>query len=227
MSFYRAAADFNFSGMGVLVLGAGDAREFSILDGANPSYCVWVEAIKGRCENIQKRVGERLNHHVVNLAITNHDGAIADFHVYSPQDFSSLLHKGIDFDLYNPNVREMESVYVRTTTIDSLLERMELNPASINVLWLQLQGSELFALDGAKKLLETGRLQYVLTDLIEADYYKGGAKASDVHDFLSQHNFSLHREYNANSTSPISFGVYQNNLEEAATSKETSWESFA
>ena len=114
----------------------------------------------------------------VKLNISNNYGA-------SSSIFDFALHK----DIW-PEVDYVDSLEMRTDTLDRLLERGFISGA-IDALVLDTQGSELLVLKGSEAAL--GTVRYVKTEAADFESYRGGATAAEFEEFLNERSFGLIR----------------------------------
>lgn len=109
-----------------------------------------------------------------------------NINVNFPLDTSSILNQNIS------KIKTEKSMEVRMMTLDWWWQH-EGQPR-VDVLKLDLQGYELFALRGAKKLLKHVKIVY--TEVYFSQVYKGQPLFCDVVSFLEKQGFVLYNLYN-------------------------------
>jgi FkbM family methyltransferase len=111
------------------------------------------------------------------------------FFVNSDSYMNSLLEPGPQ--IWGSVTKEST---VEVITLDDYCARKGI--ASIGILKTDTQGFDLEVLRGARGLLEAGRINLVLTEIIFADMYKDSAKIEDVFRLMREHRYKLATFYN-------------------------------
>ena len=83
---------------------------------------------------------------------------------------------------------------IPVVTLDEYCQ--EAGVSRVNLLKLDVQGSELLALRGAEKLLARAAVDLIYTELLFRPHYQGQAYFFEVAEFLHRHGYSLHGLYN-------------------------------
>ncbi len=123
------------------------------------------------------------NIHVHNIAASNFNGK-SDFYItYDNMGGSSLLEPNI-IQKTGPTISKTEVDVIR---LDEWCPKN--NISSVDMLWMDVQGSELNILTGMGDLLNNVKAIYVECSMIP--YYKGAAHKDEVIRHLSQYNFEL------------------------------------
>jgi FkbM family methyltransferase len=120
---------------------------------------------------------------VHNLAASNFNGK-SDFYItYDNMGGSSLLQPSI-IHKTGPTISKTEVNVIR---LDEWT--IENNVKNINVLWMDVQGSELNIFKGMGDILNDVKAIYVECSMIP--YYTGAAHKDEVIEYLSKYNFEL------------------------------------
>lgn len=184
---------------GAVHVGACRGEELIDYDNFDVRDVVWIEANPEVYEELLtmiKRTPTQVNSHTFNNCISNQDDVETDFHlIYGPDAGPLVGNKGCS-SLLKPqgwmSGWYRKSIKVNTITLDTLLERNNLNYQDYQLLDMDTQGSELMVLQGADKLLEN--IQYIITEATWADpYYEGNVMFDDLSAYLESKGF-VHQE---------------------------------
>jgi len=85
------------------------------------------------------------------------------------------------------------SIVVPTITIDDYCKKNGIN--HINLLKLDIQGGELAALHGARRLLRQGQIDLILTEALFVEIYEGAPKFFEIQAWLDEHEYMLFSLY--------------------------------
>lgn len=121
----------------------------------------------------------------IRYAISDREGG-EDFYVNNKKDTNSLL-KPIHSAISNVQIAK-----ISVRTIDGYCNSNEIE--SIDILKLDIQGNELNALKGAKRMLPTIKL--IATELMFIKMYENQAMYHDIISYLESHGFKLFNMYN-------------------------------
>lgn len=103
---------------------------------------------------------------------------------------NSLLPRPSSGRRYYPEGAELnESITVIKETLDAFFERSGLS--HIDILKMDIQGGELAALYGAKKLLADQTIGLIITEVMFIPHYEGGAMFHEINQFLLDNGYSL------------------------------------
>ena len=195
---------YNLNIKGAVHLGACKAEERHEYKACEIDRAIWVEANPDLLPIIRKNLYDFDENfkNVFDYAISDVDDSTVDFKIIYPDDrqnyhnfpeqgncgCSSLLSLGKHKEYY-PHIDEVSQVKVNTITLDTLFKRHGFNPQDFEFLNMDLQGAEMKALEGMKKYLESGSCKVIYTELAFEELYIGGAKASEIDEFLSGYGF--------------------------------------
>jgi len=184
---------------GVVHVGAHRAEELDEHLSAGAERIVWVEAnpdVFG--EMAVNLVGAEGKHYTFNLACTDVDDDIIDFHViYGPDANFMTGNKGCS-SILEPTERfsswEKEIIKVPTITLDTLFDRNGLNFEDFDMIDLDVQGAELSVLKGAMKLLKS--ISVVVSEITFSNPdYKNNTTSEELIDFLKSQGFVMLETY--------------------------------
>jgi FkbM family methyltransferase len=147
---------------------------------------------------------------VVEAAMSdNVDNAI--FMVSKVEQASSLLEMNPSMsDAYSLDMSETEKITVRVTTLDQTVS--DLNIQSIDLLKIDVQGSERDLLAGAKNTLK--KIKFVQVEVLFVEHYHGCAQFFEIHSIMKRAGFRLCRlvDFSHDSTGALlqADAIYQN-----------------
>lgn len=88
-------------------------------------------------------------------------------------------------------IESVESIDVRTTTLDNYCDENEIK--QIDFLKIDVEGFELQVLDGAKKMLSTGRIKSLSFEISQIPLQGAGANAKDIFKLLKRYKYDSYR----------------------------------
>ncbi len=129
-----------------------------------------------------------------NIAISDQSGT-SDLQCNSLQATSSLLKTHPEAALHwGAGLCETRSVIsVPTSTIDEFCKHNDIE--SIDILKMDIQGSELYALRGAEEMLHNKKIDFIYTEMLFVNTYERQSHYSEVFRHLSMHGYSLYNMY--------------------------------
>jgi FkbM family methyltransferase len=154
---------------------------------------LWVEPIPEVFATLQRHIAGLADQRAVQALITEHAGEAHELHVASNQGgSSSILPMKRHAELW-PEVRYERTIRLRSDSLPSLLERLQLRPQDYDFLALDTQGSELQVLRGAVPLLP--HFRFVKVEVADFEAYAGGCLLADVERFFAEHGFVEHARH--------------------------------
>ena len=160
-------ARFNINIKGILQIGAHDCEEFGdyISGGVNLSNIYWIEALPRLVEK-NKRINPLINIYQaviydeddkeIEFNITNCDGDVNNFASSSILEFGS-------HETSHPQVRVVERVKMKTSRMDSVINKHGINMKNVNFINLDIQGVELHALKSIESYLNN--IDYIYSEV--------------------------------------------------------------
>lgn len=164
------------------------ARSFRNLYPDADIYCF--EPVSSVFEKLRDACCE-VNAKAVKKAVSDHDGT-ATIHLTASPEANSLL----GFQEGNPCAqwtRPVGEENVEVCTLDGWCRQEGVNPDTIDVIKLDVQGAELKALYGAKRLLETVRVIYLEVSFVPI--YKDCPLFPEIDRFLTECGYRRHAVY--------------------------------
>lgn len=168
---------------GVFHVGAHECEERTYYNtyGIPDSNIHWVEGN----EEIAKRMKEKGIPNIHNALIDEVERDVV-FHITDNGQSSSILEMGTHATLY-PHIVVIEKRHQRTTTIQKLQEKEQIDFTNLNFWNFDIQGAELSALKGAGDLLKFADALYLEVNTDEV--YKGCARLHEIDEFLMKQGF--------------------------------------
>jgi len=144
---------------------------------------VWIEGNKSIVEHI-KNINPNIN--IYNAIISNKDNEPTDFIITNNGQSSSILE--LDEHLIeHPSVYEIDRYKGNTITVETLLKNYNINYKDFEFVNLDIQGAELFALQGMINILPYVR--YIYSEVNIKCLYKNSPLLKDIDKFLDKYGF--------------------------------------
>lgn len=135
------------------------------------------------------------NVQMYNAAITNRNGDVG-FYTNKANFTNSLLKVSCEADAIVDSslLMNMGCITVKGVTLDKFCLNNRVN--KINILKMDIQGGELMALEGARRLLEANLIDVIYSEVLFANIYDNQAYFCDINGYLRNHNYSLYGLFN-------------------------------
>lgn len=171
---------------GVLHVGAHVAEEADDYARHELRPVYWVEADPDLIPTIQANVSQYPDNHVIQACISDEDDTERMFNVTNNERgmSSSLLPLGTHAAVA-PQVEYIDAKVLRTTTIDTLVDRH--NIRGVNWLGADIQGAEMLMLRGAGRFIE--QVDYLFTEINVDELYVGCARLWEMDNWLTDRGF--------------------------------------
>jgi FkbM family methyltransferase len=166
---------------GVFHVGMHKAEEYPIYKQNGVDTIIFVEANE-RLAHEWKNDDEHC--YVVHAAVSDKVEEV-EFHITNNGESSSILELGDHAKIY-PGIVNVETVKMKTTTINSINNKIGYNEQAWNVLNLDIQGAELKALKG---IGDWRFIDAIFTEINYREMYKGCALEPEVTQFLLEKGF--------------------------------------
>lgn len=144
-------------------------------------------------EALSKKFAGNGRVHLVNTAVTSQSGS-ASFHVNDIPATNSLLPRPTAGRRYFPSGgKTCRKIDVPTTSLDDFCSQSQIT--SPDVLKMDIQGNELEALRGAEKILRTGNVALIYTEVTFVPHYESGVLFDELSAHLKDRGYSLFNFY--------------------------------
>lgn len=172
---------YNVPKNGVIHVGMHKAEEYSIYKNAGVTSMLFIEANKDLAH------GYAPNDEccfVVHAAVSDTEEWV-EFNITNNGESSSILELK-DHAVIYPQIVNVETVKMKTTTLDKIIEKVGVYTFAWNILNLDIQGVELKAMKG---LTNWDHIEAVFTEVNYREMYKGCALISEIDEFLFAKGF--------------------------------------
>lgn len=160
-----------------------EERDDYLRYGFTDDKVVWIEGNKYIVDNIKNSTP---NINIYNAIISNKDDEPIEFIITNNGESSSILE--LDEHLIeHPHIYEMSRYKDTTITIETLLKKHNINYKDFEFVNLDIQGSELYALQGMTNILPY--VNYIYTEVNIKHLYKNSPLLEDVDKFLDTYGF--------------------------------------
>lgn len=176
---------YNLTISGILHVGAHLMEEKKIYDELGVDFQVWVEADPETSQKIRPFQTETCR--ILNYVIAEEVGKEVVFHRTNNRQSSSILNLK-NHTRHHPTVFEESNFFLRTETLEHLIDVGEISLTKINFLNLDIQGVELEALKGLGPYLKD--IDYIYTEVNIGEVYEGNSLLPDLDLFLTERGFS-------------------------------------
>jgi FkbM family methyltransferase len=165
---------FNIQVTGILHIGAHTCEELqSYLQlGVNNNNIYWIEAI-------QELVDAKIQQNAFNITRNAHTG---DSQSSSMLDFGSHA-------ISHPQVKIVNKRKMKTSRMETVIERNNIDMSIVNFVNLDIQGVELRALKSMEKYLSN--IKYIYTEVNTEQVYKDCDQMNDLTNYLKTLGFIL------------------------------------
>lgn len=180
----QALSKYGIVPTGVLHIGAHECEELPFYQrlGIPKEQVIWIDAIQEKV----KQATERGIPNVFKAVVTDKDDDTVTFRLTNNVQSSSVLEFGTHAT-HHDWVHFISETQETTVTVDTFLQRQNLDASKYNFWNFDIQGAELMALKGATKALDYAKALYLEVNTEEV--YKGCAQMNEIDAFLGERGF--------------------------------------
>ena len=179
--------ELNLFDLHLVHIGAHLAEEAEVYSDPRIKLITWIEADSQLIGLAESKLVRFSNQFIYNAAIYKSSGRKMTFYTASNNGMSSSLKKFDKHKGFFPNVGVKSKVTVTTQTLDDFFKENFVNGPQISVLVLDIQGSELEALEGAAEVLKSAEI--VVSEVSRYPLYKKQGLLIDLDGLLDAHDF--------------------------------------
>ncbi len=184
---------FNINVTGILHVGAHTCEELSayLQLGINNNNIYWIEALP---ELVEKNKNQNPRLKIYQAVVYDEDDKEIEFNVTNcdgdknNQQSSSILDFGTH-EKHHPQVKIVDKIKLKTSRMDTIIEKYNIDMKNINFINLDIQGVELRALKSMEKYLQN--IDYIYTEVNTEEVYKGCEQMNHLTSYLKKFNFKL------------------------------------
>jgi len=178
---------YNFIPKGILHVGAHEMEEASDYTKYHIENIIWVEGNPELVESGLSKISNTEGQTLLHGLVYSEDDIDIEFKITNNSQSSSILDFGKHQD-YHPHVSFVKSIQLKTTRIDSLLKKNNINPGQFDFVNLDIQGVELQALKGFGEYLDS--VKYIYTEVNTGEVYINNDSIDQMDKFLGDLGFS-------------------------------------
>tara|TARA_Y100001958_G_C21090403_1_gene443687 strand:+ start:186 stop:890 length:705 start_codon:yes stop_codon:yes gene_type:complete len=170
---------------GIIHMGAHRGTEAAIYNWLNKKV-IWIESNPNIFEDLKINIEQFFNQEAFNILLYDKDNFQLDFNISNNDSASSSIYEFGDY-VHKEDLKMIKKIKLNTKKLDTFLEENKIKSKEYDFWVMDLQGSELNALLGAKNSLRN--CNYILIEVSKVEYYRGGAKWEEICDFLFSNGF--------------------------------------
>lgn len=182
--FRTAIEKYKIKVSGILHVGANycqEQKEYESITSAENIH--WIEANPEIVSDIKK---SHPDYNIYQALLTDKDNDIVEFYISNNQGLSSSIYEFGKHVINHPTIHFTKSIKLISSCLDTFVT-INLASTRINVLVLDVQGSELLVLRGSYELLKKIDIIFVEVNIDET--YKGCGLVSDIDILLHSLGF--------------------------------------
>lgn len=179
--------ELDLTNLHLVHIGAHLVEEAAIYADPRISLVTWIEADSELVTLAEAKLKTYANQTIHNAAIYSVTGQHKTFYTASNNGMSSSLRKFDRHKGFFPNVRVQKKVTVVTETMDDFFKKNFVYGPQVSVLVLDIQGSELDALEGATEVLKN--VEIVVSEVSRYSLYKDQGLFVDLDGLLDSRDF--------------------------------------
>jgi FkbM family methyltransferase len=177
------ALELNIPVKGIMHIGANDCIEYEEYKNFTQNI-IYLEANPKIVDKI-KVLRPEIN--IYNALITDRNDDDHEFKISNNDGQSSSILNFALHKINHPSVFFIESIPMKSITVDSFISKNSINMKDINILVIDIQGVELRALKGSISLLPN--IDIIYTEVNTDETYEGCDKIHDIDIFLNIYCF--------------------------------------
>jgi FkbM family methyltransferase len=184
--FSTLCEKYKFIPRGILHIGAHELEEMESYLALGVDNIIWIEGNQDLVDkNSQKIAGT--SQVMISSVVYSEDDLEMDFNITNNMQSSSLLEFDKHKD-YHPSVTIEKIVKVKTSRVDTILEKNKIGKDRFDFVNLDIQGVEMKALSGFGDYLKS--VKYIYTEVNTGSVYKNNDMLEDLDNFLKELGFN-------------------------------------
>lgn len=189
---YRA---LKFVPKGIIHVGASKGQEIEQYCQDGVKNVVWIEAIHSVFAKLQSNIlaakvkYPSTNHTPINALVSDVDGSVQTFHLFSNEYDSSSMFAPNPKEWVWPHVELQGKISLVTQRLDSCLKAAKVESKEYDFLVIDVQGAEGLVLKSAGEFLKS--IQYLQVEASLKPFYKGGILLPELQAQLKELGFAM------------------------------------
>jgi FkbM family methyltransferase len=185
LDLHTLTQQHNLTPRGIIHIGAYEGKDLKRYPAPDTAKILLIEANPKAVEHLQANFADKPNIIISQTAIANHNTPVT-LNLTSIESNSSIFPLSGYREIY-PNLKVTQEITLESRSLDTLLSELNLRPVDFNFLYLDIQGAELLALQGAPQLLK--HIEAIYTTVSYEELFEGGSLIDEVDAFLAEHHF--------------------------------------
>jgi FkbM family methyltransferase len=178
----------------IVEFGAADGRDTEVFAKKFPTAkVIGIEPVPKSFAKLAARAAVAQNIVAIEAAVSDKAGTTKLF-ISSEADASSISAPVVTGSAFDRHVETVGTTDVKVVTLDDVCKDNGIE--QIDILKMDAQGSELAALKGASKLLGSGAIKRIFTEVQFVRLYEDACLFFELETFLCRQDFYLHGIYN-------------------------------
>ena len=165
---------------GIIHLGSDELQEKADYNKHGVDNIIWIDAIKEKVDKYSE------TDKVYNIVVSDKDNEEVEFKITNNSQSSSILELGTHKN-HHPHVIVVDTIKLKTTRMDTFIEKENIDIKQFNFVNLDLQGVELRALKSFGNLLNN--IDYIYTEVNDEEVYVNCDLISDIDKYLETFGF--------------------------------------
>jgi FkbM family methyltransferase len=180
ISFSTLCEKYGFVPKGILHIGAHELEEMKSYLDLGVDNIIWIEGNQDLVDKNSKKIAGT-SQVMISSVVYSEDDLEMDFNITNNMQSSSLL----EFDKhknYHPSVTIEKTIKVKTSRVDTILEKNSISKDRFDFVNLDIQGVEMKALSGFGEYMD--QVKYIYTEVNTGSVYKDNDLLDDLDNFL-------------------------------------------
>jgi FkbM family methyltransferase len=182
---------FKINITGILHIGAHECEELDDYNNAGilNENIYWIEAMQNKVDKMKLKNN---NINIYQALIDEKENKEVDFKITNNGESSSILDFGTHREKH-PHVKVIDIQKLKTTRIDTIIEKYNIPIKKINFMNLDIQGVELRALKSMNQYLKD--IEYIYTEVNIEEVYKNCDQMNELDSYLNKFGFKRVTQY--------------------------------
>lgn len=172
---------------GVIHIGANIGQEREHYKKLAVRRVIWIEADPDIYKILLSNIKKYKNYKAYNFLVTDKNNQKYTFNISNNAGNSSSILQLKEHKIMYPDIKYHKKIILVSQTLEKIIDKKNINLNNFKALVLDVQGSELRVLKGAKNVLE--KFQYIKLESSEFDLYQRNPLHSEISKYLYKLRF--------------------------------------